>query len=687
MKQRIKFLMAMGVLLLIAVTPTYHLLKAQDQGVESPWMRLPEKARTQALEKMVEFFPEVPISDRPFRSPLTDYLISPVALHKYWLRNPDAAPPQARAWLRSALKWRERLLQGGIPTPGRFLPSLEEQEAFFSPFGIVFSTNRFNQDSISFPQNEPSVAVCPNALGNPQFVLGATNDYRGIFDAEVDFTGWHYSNDGGFSLLKEGPGPVPGFSQMLPGVIVSGNYIPSGGDPVVASLATPTGCNFYVASLNFDFVPASNTFFTGIGVTSTDVATLNGACTGDACWPSAGRTPVVFYTDPPADLNLQCPPGGTVDLDFVDKEWMAVGPDGAGGNALWVVYTHFRDRFADNNGITGCDVFVDEFTDIEAVKCTLNASGQITGCSSPTVLDSIGFFATFSFLQFGYISVAPNGKVYATWAKFEFLAPDAQQLNTNCATGNPVGFPCNTVEIRMSVFNPASGTWSAPTPVTRETKPIRFSLHGLRDTNFRIATHPKSAVRKGPLGNRLWVVWDHCQVPPGLDDFGHCPNAGIRAAYTDNDGASWTFVDVAQGPGHQFFPTPPAHDPVTGQMVIGYYSTLNSPPLISSRYDDRYDVYVAFAPGGAAFSGTFSKQRLTSAPTDHIGPWSGIFFHGHFIGDYFQIAVLNGKAYAHYTAEYTRVPPFGAFDQFFFGAPLDRPMADQDNYLAKFTVP
>jgi len=235
----------------------------------------------------------------------------------------------------------------------------------------------------------------------------------------------------------------------------------------------------------------------------------------------------------------------------------------------------------------------------------------------------------------------------------------------------------------MSVFNPVFNSWSAPTPVTRETKPIRFSYHGLRDTHFRISTHPKSAVRKGPSGNRLWVVWDHCQQPPGFDSFGHCPDAGIRAAYTDDDGTTWNFVNVAQGPGHQFFPTPPAHDPVTGQMVIGYYSTLNSP----SPYNDRYDVYIAYAPGGAAFPGTFTKQRITSVPTGHMGPWSGFFFGGRFIGDYFQIAVLKGKAYVHYTAEYTQVPPYGDFDIFGFGVPLDYPMADQDNYLGKFTIP
>jgi len=426
MKQKANFIMTMGVLLLMAGALTYHPLKAQDQGVESPWMRLPEKARTQALEKMVEFFSEIPISDRPFRSPLTDYLISPVVLHQYWLQNPEAAPPHARAWLRSVLKHRERLLRGeSVPMPGRFLPpSLD-----FSPFGIIFSTNRFNQDGISFPQNEPSVAVCPNALGNPQFVLGATNDYRGVFDPQGDFTGWHYSNDGGFSLLKEG-GPVPGAAQMLPGVLMEDYYVPSGGDPVAASLVTGSECNFYVSSLNYRYISSIGTFYTGASVVRTTLTTLNGACTGDACWPASDRVAVVFYTDPPSEITLQCPPGGTIDWDFVDKEWMAVGPDGAGGNALWVIYTHFRDRFADTDGAGGCDAYVDTFTDIEVLKCTLNASGGITGCSPPTVLDSTAFFDTMSFLQLGYISVAPDGKAYATWAKYEFFAPDAQQLNT-----------------------------------------------------------------------------------------------------------------------------------------------------------------------------------------------------------------------------------------------------------------
>src|SRR5712691_7248185 len=59
----------------------------------------------------------------------------------------------------------------------------------------------YNCDEVGFPQNEESITACPT---NTDLVLGGTNDFRGLLDPEQNFTGWHWSIDGGQSVKNEG---------------------------------------------------------------------------------------------------------------------------------------------------------------------------------------------------------------------------------------------------------------------------------------------------------------------------------------------------------------------------------------------------------------------------------------------------------------------------------------------------
>src|SRR5438132_5997384 len=129
--------------------------------------------------------------------------VSQAVVAHYWAANPDAAPPQFSSALTSIQK----------TPPGRHVSSCAANA----------NKDVYNCDVFGLPQNEESITACPT---NDNLVLGGTNDYRGILDPEQNFTGWHWSIDGGHSVKNEG---------LLPPVRLISNpnhTVPSGGDPV-----------------------------------------------------------------------------------------------------------------------------------------------------------------------------------------------------------------------------------------------------------------------------------------------------------------------------------------------------------------------------------------------------------------------------------------------------------------------
>ena len=146
----------------------------------------------------------------------------------------------------------------------------------------------FNDDEFGLPQNEESVTACRT---NPNIVLSGTNDFRGLIDEAGNFTGWHFSTNGGRTLRNEG---------LLPPVTVPSDpsrELPSGGDPVKAAgttnaAGTSAGCAFlYAASLAYN---PSDPFgdVNGIAVYRSTPGIL-AACPTEfpnnanpACWPT-----------------------------------------------------------------------------------------------------------------------------------------------------------------------------------------------------------------------------------------------------------------------------------------------------------------------------------------------------------------------------------------------------------------
>ena len=292
------------------------------------------------------------------------HLSSVVAL-RYGMANPDRAPADQKVALDALAQAARNGADAGAKHEPRRTPGV------------------FTRDSVGLPQNEESVAVCGNN------VLEGTNDYRGLLDPQGNFTGWHFSADGGRTVSNEG---------LLPTVTIAGREVPSGGDPVEAA---GSGCSLYAASLNFDPALLENAP-SGVGVYRSTPDTLascpQGAdpaqLTNPSCWPT--RTAVATV---PA-------------RHFADKEWMAVGRSGAAGEVVWVTFTDFQCNAADCFGPP-----ISFTNQIKAVRC----NADLSGCTEPILISG-----EQNSIQFSDVTVGPDGRTYVTWEEDNFLSSGGQ---------------------------------------------------------------------------------------------------------------------------------------------------------------------------------------------------------------------------------------------------------------------
>lgn len=310
----------------------------------------------------------------------------------------------------------------------------------------VSSFDRFNQDIFGLPQNEESIGVCRN---RPNVVLGGTNDYRGLLDPQGNFTGWHFSYDGGQSLNNEG---------LLPPVALGGGEAPSGGDPV--SAVAGRGCRLYAASLNYNpFDP----FFSpnGIGVYRSSPQRL-ADCRGGSdrsCWPDR-RAVATNRPD-----------------HFLDKEWMTVGRSGSAGKVVWVTYSDF-DFAADNPAGFTAEIF--------AVRC----SADLNTCTEPILISGDD-----RDIQFSDVTIGKDGRTYVTWSEI---------------LGEIEGTPQTFVH-KLRVAPPGSTTFGPTRIVHREDLAIPFGGK-LNGNDFRVATIQKNSVAMVDGHPRVYVTWDACSV-------------------------------------------------------------------------------------------------------------------------------------------------------------------------------
>lgn len=494
-----------------------------------------------------------------------------------WRANPDAAP--------EVLKNR--------------LQALDATAANYSKIssGSVGRTSSgpisdlFNRDTTGLPQNEESITACRT---RPELVLGGTNDYRGLLDPQGNFTGWHFSTNGGQSVTNEG---------LLPPVTIDGDQVPSGGDPVVAS---DSDCHLFAADLNFD------SSHSGVGVYRSNPRAL-AACPGGnatSCWRV--RRAVAVASSP---------------FHFLDKPWFYVGGND-GEEVVWVVYSDFLCPDV------GCASGVYTSNSIMGVRC----DAKLVTCTDPILISG-----DQPSIQFGDVTIAPDGRTYVTWEQDNDLQTDFG--------------PPEHMKFWMRVA-PAGSTDFGPIRLVAN-EPRNLGIAPLHANDFRVATVPKNEVATFRGHQRVFVVWEGCLTRP-LDTI--CEEPLIRLRYSDNDGKTWSPTKVLSAGGDNYFPTI-SYDRPARKLAVAYY-TNRFDPIFHNRQD------VELVTINPKTVGIINRQRLTHPSNEtEADPLLG----GFFIGDYFEVFAHRGTAYVHYNANYRHVKILGE------GVPVPQ----QDNYLTK----
>ena len=471
--------------------------------------------------------------------------------------------------------------------------------------GCTNSGNKdvYNCDDLGLPQNEESIASCPT---NTDFVLGGTNDYRGLVDPEGNFTGWHWSTDGGHSIRNEG---------LLPPVelIKEPNHtVPSGGDPVDF---IDQGCHLFAGSLAYDPVDPFGKP-NGIAVYRSEPAILN-SCPGGSdpsCWPIRR---LIVENEP---------------SHFLDKEWLFVGVSG-GVEYVWVVYSDFD--LAPSNGEHPFESV------LRAVRCT----ADLVTCTGPIDISTVD-----QDVQFGDVTIAPDGRVYFTWARID---------------GEIEGGPEQTFTIKMRVAAPGSVVPGPESIVHVEDRAIPFGGF-LQANDFRVATYPKNDVVPFAGHNRTFVIWDACKVR--LLGF-VCEQPEIKLKYSDNDGATWVGPILLSSGGVNYFPFISADRNGSQRLAAGWYT--NDKDAAFANQQDTVATSINVATGDSRGL----KRVTTSSNETEADPLLG----GFFVGDYFEGVLVSGnRLYVHYNANYRKVPLLGGFGPPFSEAPA---VNQQDNYL------
>lgn len=484
---------------------------------------------------------------------------------RYWAEHPAQAPENLRPGFKALSK------------------SSARAEASTSRSGTVF-----NGDVTGLPQNEESIGACKT---RPNIVLGGTNDYRGLLNPLGNFTGWHFSTNGGRSLANEG---------LLPTVSVLGQPTPSGGDPV--DFVAPN-CDLYAASLNYN---PTDPFHhpTGVGVYKSTPRRLANCPGGDApsCW-----TRRVAVAQTPSS-------------DFYDKEWMYVGKSGAAGRVVWVTFSDFVNSDTAPLGYTSAS--------IKAVRC----NSALTHCTKPMLISGRD-----KDVQFSDVTIGPDGRTYITWAHIIGELP-----GSNGEPSQP-----QTFVIKMRVAPPGSTHFGPARVVHVEHLPIPFG--GLLHANdFRVATYPVSDVAMVRGKPRVFVIWDACRARV-LDTV--CEEPAIKLSYSDDLGASWTAPRVISAGGDNYFPTINV-DRATGKVAAAWYT--NRPDRAFHNRQAVEMVTIRAASAGVVDRQVLTRLNETEADPllggAFIGDYFEVYAHGgsalvHFNANYRKEPLL-GEGFA-----------------------------------------
>lgn len=537
--------------------------------------------------------------DQPSKAELDQ--VSQVVAARYWLAHPDQAPDR-------------------MTFAGQNMPQGKRTNS------CTASSNKdaFNCDIFGLPQNEESMTACPT---NDNFVLQGTNDYRGLIDPEGNFTGWHWSIDGGHSIQNEGLLPPVNLLHTPTG----SQRIPSGGDPVDF---IPAGCDkVYAASLAYSATDAFGDN-NGVAVYQSTPAILSSCqpflpdtSTNPECWPNRR---LVAETD---------------SSHFIDKPWFFVGVQN-GVRYVWVTYTDFAQDPNAPLGYTGAS--------IKAVRCDEN----LVTCTEPIPISTLD-----DDVQFSDVTVGPDGRAYITWAKVAGEFENTPQVFT--------------IKYRSETA-PGSGVFNREHVVQVVPNAIPFGgfLHA---NDFRVATVPKSDVvmvnSPSPLCGaaaatcshpRVFVVYDECTTRL-LGTICEAPQ--IKLTYSDDDGATWSPPIIESNGGDNYFPSISADRTyTTNNLALAWYT--NSYDVQFQNQQDTVATSVDPLTGKARGL----KRLTTSSNETEADPILG----GVFIGDYIEAVLVKNKLWVGANENYRKVPLLGGY----FNAP-DQPIIpvnQQDNY-------
>jgi hypothetical protein len=472
----------------------------------------------------------------------------------------------------------------------------------------------FNNDRSGTPQNEETVSTC-NA---GHTVVGGWNDFRNLA-ANGDITGWGLSTNDGASLAN---------SNLLPGVRVSssasgtgsGSY--AGGGPASSggSAYVPSAGDAIVRTLPDCSVFASSLLFqtdftqpyvSGVLVDSSIAATLASCTTETACWPN--RRAVAFSTDPSV---------------FYDKPFMAIDPTPFNA-AVWVGFTRFSFD----------PVTFQLVIRVEVVRCDVT----LRHCSAPRVLATGGsnpYGFSVQVPTWTTIAVGSDGRTYASWATIQ------------SGPGSPP-------TMQISVASAPTGTTNFGTPVT-VTQLANPVLNPVASEAFRMNGMPDIAVSHVGGVDRVHVVYAQCRNTA----LGICEHSEVVLA-SSRSGAqgTWAYSVVDPGASSDFFPTLTA-DQATGNLLVGFWTT---------RFDLGQHLFDVLAvPVNAASGAPGAAIRVTASS---IEPDSDSLMGPFFIGDYWELAAVNGKAWAHYMSTQRLQQLFGQGVQ----------IPQQDNVLSIFS--
>jgi hypothetical protein len=479
---------------------------------------------------------------------------------------------------------------------------------------------------IGFPvtQDTESVDFIPSGgLGGADLVIGGTDDFRGLWEANatfdgvenvVDAFGWGYSGTG-YHVSRRG-GCSADFEGGLPRIFdsVTQQDLFGLGNPSVAVDATRG--NVFASDLR------GNQFVTSVTLFRTNAVRLNSErdcpsgthltdkngndTTARTCWP------VGVLVAPSSNFHT-----------INDREHVRADERAAGAGAGDVYVSWSRTQVGDRT------------TSILLVACK-GEFKSAKDCSDPIAVSGADPFAAFADLV-----ILPNGAISLTYAQvnevfdtslvpFFFVSYDIKHV-----TCKPLGAPL-------------APKCSEPTAIATEKQPpFRAITNSRFDGIAAIPTHDVRRNRDGGLEEI--VVWTRCKRSPFLplgsgqflEETG-CPDADVvfTSARLEANGTprKWGAVRVVNDHvGDQIFPRV-AVDRQTGEAHVAYYSSENDP------VHHRLQLMVStLRPDAEEMRPPKIRQSTLNEPD------ADVIVGAFFFGDYLGIASRDGRTYTHST--------------------------------------